>query len=736
MAISVSFAGSTIYRAGAYSETEIDLGGGFPLSPTGLVAIFGEAEAGAPGSAEANIANNVFSPEGMALIRAKYGSGPIVDAASFLFAPATDGAVPAGAQAVYIYKTNASTRATLALANSYGTVRAREYGQGGNLVSFKNILTAETAATHSGSATVASGAVDTASTQTLVIGINGADPISHTIATSANRAALLSNLNAAFTGLTFTANASNNIVITQTAGTNLHRNGFGRSFQIYSTSTALVTFGFTAGLYTPAVEPSAAATLYSSRDLLEESDTLGGNVVLAIGYQTAETAVTAATVTISDDDITLTVTGGTDAGSRILKKANYATLGDVVTAIGNLNSKWAAELPSNIYSQLSVEALDQITTVGAQSGTTTDAKYPARLKRDAWDTAEFFDASSQASIVSQLELGLPDEVQSVLGTGVALSGGAKGATSTAAVTAALEAFTKIRANMVVPLFSRDASDDIADGLTESTSAYTIAGIHQAVKTHLSLMATVKRRSERQGYLSYRASYADVKEQAGVLADPRCQLMFQDIKQNDSEGNLKWFQPWALACLVAGARAGSPVGTPLTFKYLNCSGIRHTADEMTTEEEDITLDFDPVTQADDAIAHNVTFLEAPQSGGFRLAMDNTTYGKDGNWVYNRGHVLYAADVLAFDFRTQTENIFVGKKNTISANEAKSICESILATYLSQGITVSTADAPLGFKNLIVSINGNVLNIDVTVKLVEGIDFVLEKITLSRATGSAQ
>ncbi len=289
--------------------------------------------------------------------------------------------------------------------------------------------------------------------------------------------------------------------------------------------------------------------------------------------------------------------------------------------------------------------------------------------------------------------------------------------------------------MIVPLFSRDYTEDITDGVTDAASTYTIAGIHQAVKTHLSLMGTVKRKSERQGYLSLRADYDDVKEQAGTLADARCQLFFQDIKQNDAESNLVWFQPWGQACLVAGARAGAPVGTPLTFKYFNCTGIRHTAQAMTTEEEDIVQDFDPITQGEDAIKANLCFFEAPQGGGFRLAMDNTTYGRDGNWVYNRGHVLYAADVLAYDFRTQTENIFVGKKNTLSANEAKAICETILATYLAQGITVSTSDAPLGFKGLITRLSGNTLEIDVTVKLVEGIDFVLERLTLSRASGTA-
>ena len=155
MAINVSFNGATIYKPGAYSKTTIDLGGGFPLSPTGIVAIFGEADAGAPGSAETNIANNVFSPDQMTQIRDKYGSGNIVDAAAFLFSPGADGAIPGGAQAVYIYKTNASVQAMLdpveAGTTDFGRLRARQWGTAGNQITFKNTMTSEVAANVTGS---------------------------------------------------------------------------------------------------------------------------------------------------------------------------------------------------------------------------------------------------------------------------------------------------------------------------------------------------------------------------------------------------------------------------------------------------------------------------------------------------------------------------------------------------------------------------------------------------------
>lgn len=601
MSINVSFNGATIYKPGAYSRTTIDLGGGFPLSPTGLIAIFGEADAGKPGAGEINIANNVFSPEQLPQIKQKYRSGPIVDACNFLFAPGSDGAIPGGAQAVYIYKTNASVRASKAL-TGYGVVTAREYGIGGNRVAIK---------------------------------ITG-------------------------TGATRTI------------------------------------------------------TISQKRDLLVESATVGGNNVLSVLYSGSATV---ATLEISAASITL----AEDASSSVLTKSEFATLQDLVDAI-NLIPGWVASVPSGQDARQNPSVLDQI---AATSALTT-----LLVPKDAAEVAAFFNASQIASISGAPAVGLPTALVEV-----ALIGGARGPSAASEMAVALSKFEKFRVNSVVPLFSRDATADIADGLTAAGSSYTIDGIHQAVKTHLSLMATTKKKSERQGYVSLKGSYTDCKAKAQSLADARMQLAIQDVRQADSDSVIKWFQPWAAACMLAGARGGSPIGLPMTFKYFNMAGIRHTAQPMSTAEQDIVSDFDPDLQFDDAINSGISFWEAPQTGGYRLVVDNTSYGKDGNWVYNRGHVLYAADVLAYDFRSQLENLYVGLKNTISAAEIKSTCESILGTYLSQGITVSTADAKNGFKQLVVQLNGNTVNVSVVVKLVEGIDFVLADITLQRATSNA-
>lgn len=733
MAINVSFNGATIFKPGAYSRTNIDLDGGFPIGPSGLIAVIGEADAGKPGAQEINIANNRYSGDQLVSIRNKYRSGNIVDAASFLFAPAADAAIPSGAQTVWFYKTNNSTQASLSLANSYGDVVSNEYGVGGNRLTYKSVLIGETPASVTGSdfdeTSVTAGDTwdlyENGVKKTFTVPAGG----------FANNAALIAAMadTANWSGAAVPA-----IAVVTVAGTDgassisidmaplatANQNGYGRSFELVEGSgSALSSMGLSAGMTTAAVEPSATIVLNQKRDLNVEEDTLGSNIVLEIGRDTSG-GIASAEVEITSSSIILKENG---VAVHTFLKDSFVILQDLIDEISlSVYSGWTATLSNSLYAQLSLSVLDEV-NIGAMSG---GGNSPARIKKDAYDVSVFFALSSLASIDNQVSTGLPDARAEE-----SLAGGTRGATSSLDIVNALEKFQKFHVNSILPLFSRDAIADISDGLTDSGSTYTIRGIHQAVKTHLSLMKTTKKRSERQGYVSLKDSYIACKEQAAVLSDGRMQMMIQDIRQTDSQGTIKWFQPWALSCLVAGSRAGAPIGEPLTFKFLNNSGIRQTGQAMSTAEENIVTDFDPDLQSDDAIQSGITFMEAPQTGGFRIVVDNTTYGRDNNWVWNRGNVIYAADIVAFNFRSALENRFVGRKNTVTATDVVGFASGVLSTFLAQGITVSTADAPQGFKQLTARIEGNTIIIGCVIKLVEGIDFVLTDITVQRATSEA-
>lgn len=716
MAINVTHNGSTIFRPGAYSKINIDLSGGFPLGPVGLIAIFGESTRGRPGAKETDISRNVYTASQVNEVREKYGRGPIVDAMNFLFSPASDGAIPGGAQAVYIYKTNASTRATLALANSYGTLNSVEWGVGGNTVTYQATETEEVAPVITGVDYVANAADAGAS---FTVYLNGVEEVV-TVATGTYADATTLAAAITISGVSVTADGDK-LVLTVDPDSTAHQNGWGKSLELVdSTPGDLAKLGLSAQVSTSSVESAMTVVIKQTRDLLEEEETVGGNVTLVAGYDGSETT---ASVQVTDTEVILTAGATTSS----FTKSSYPTLLQLVNAM-NLTADWSVALASTLYNSLSPEVLDLV-TVSAKTDDASIAK-PARIKKDAHEVSELFDESSIVDVSDQSDTGLMDPA-----TETALSGGTLGGTSSAEITTALEKFEEIRVNSVIPLMSRDATADISDSLTDATSTYTALGIHQSVKTHVNKMSTTKNRSERQGYISLKDTFDASLDRAALMADQRLQLCIQDTRNIDAQGTIKWFQPWSQSCLLAGARAGSPVGTPMTFKFINATGIRHTAQPMSTPEADIVIDFNPNSQDEQAIRGGITFFEVPQSGGIRCVVDNTTYTKDANWVFNRGNVMYAADILAFDFRNQLENIFIGQKNTVQASEVKSVAASILSTFLAQGITVSTADAPNGYKQLDVKINGNVITIDVTAVLVEGIDFALATLNITRVESEA-
>jgi len=954
MSINVTFNGATIMKPGAYSQEIIDKSGGFPVGPTGLVAIFGESTAGPPGSTISDISNSKFTPDQLPAIQALYGSGPIVDACSFLFAPAADGAVPGGAQTVYIYKTNNSTQSSLALANNFGTLQSLKYGTSGNLITYQDVavpaqpaqttstasfnltgapfdmivsgsphlndalaqeaeanalaaylaFTGETATpiaavldgqtltpgvystsaaslagTSSGTLTfngagtyviitsstlvtgAGAGAVPTmiltggataaniywvvGSSATINSGVSSAGAIfqgnviadvsisvSQTATINGSMVALtgaityaaaaqvhsqgssllgaaggfaalasstITNTGSSFfygnvgtspgtsvtlaggtivagggltmvlrlngdasandntftlpsgivtrallqsaltnagnwsaglpSGMTFTVSGSADTAaflnIAQALGSNPQRNGHGLNFQLVS-GGLLAAVNILAGLYISETEDMSVITINNTGALTTESGTVGGTIILELGRVGGGSVAPVATV-----NATNLLLINNSVIEYTIPLANFPSMNSLVQFInGSTAGLWTAALPSALVGQLPPSALDEAANVGANS---SGGSLPAQFKDDAYAIKQFFAQSSNVKLIQTSGQGVNGLLDPQGPTYFA--GGSLGATQSADIPNALAAIQAVHVNSVVPLFSRDASKDILDLMTDPSSNYTIAAIHQSVKTFLSLQATTKARSECQGYLSLHDTYLNCKLQAQNLADARCQLAIQDQLEVNSLGSLVWFLPWAGACMLAGARGGSPVGLPMTFKYFNTSGIRQTGQLMSTPAAQIVNDFNPATQYDDAIQNGITFWEKPPTGGFRLVVDNTTYGADPNWVFNRANVLYASDVLAYDFRNQLQAIYVGVKNTVSAAAVKSTCDSILTGYLAQGITVSTSDAPNGYKQLVVQIVGNTINISVVVKLVEGIDFVLATITLQRATSSA-
>ena len=916
MAIVVNFNGKSIRNPGAYSKTSVNLTGGFPVAPAGIVGIVGEGDAGAPGSTE-NIRNNSYSPAQFGEVVEKYKSGPIVDAFRLLSNPSNDDRIPNGANQIYIYKTNASTKASETLPSAYGTLESKNYGLDANTISFQTQLaqaeqgpqiapfsyipdenTAGALNVRINGGAVASVALPATTTpdafvtawnlavtgmtagggdatdvitaaeigDTLTIAFSGGLVATLTISTAWANTPAIGETVYIPTGSVIAGGGSENVggyVVTAatsssltlkkladplvsgagvgpvaiTAATEVQSfeevtmeydattpDGVGASIEISDDSGAVAleelmyggtdrgmlnstrvvdgstlalsivsgasvqitidsAFAATAqvgdiltilpgsiligaananvGQYlvtaatssvisctkfsgTPVavtatdilaiedlevykgITSNAAAPLStlsglekrvqislnrSSDDSSEDSTSLGGSIAMQLGYDG-----TTASCTINSVNMILTVVGGSGV-SHTIKLSDFETIQSLVDYI-DAQTGYSAAVGDNVIAQSAPSVLDRVSAVGICEENPNSL--PGQIKKDSKDIQDFFDNSELVDITRLKYAGLPD----VQTSAVFLTGGTKGGSSAASVSAGIDNMKKVRINSLVPLFSRDATDDILDELTEASSNYQISAINAAAKSHCLLMSDTLNRSERNAFCSHKGTFDESKDEAASLASSRISLCIQDAQVLKTDGTLEFVSPWGLASVAAGMQAGAAIGEPMTFKYLNVSAIQHT-------------DFDPMTEADEAIDSGILFADEPDQGGVRMVLGNTTYGRDANFVYNRISVLYAADMVAYNLRQQLESIFVGVSVAIAdATSIKNTTISILSTFLDAGIIVGDDENEgRDWKNLNVTISGNVAYLDVTITPAQGIDFVLPSIVLDNIRQTA-
>lgn len=322
----------------------------------------------------------------------------------------------------------------------------------------------------------------------------------------------------------------------------------------------------------------------------------------------------------------------------------------------------------------------------------------------------------------------------------ALSGGAQGASTNSNFSTGMSNSLGVDYNVLLPAISRDASEDIADadtGFTDPSSTYTIAAVLAAQVSHLILRGNTKNRREAQGMGGVRkSSKAAAYSAINSVASENMQVAMQDVVFSDATGNLKVGHPHVFAALCSGIRLGTDVGEPLTHKFINALQVGHFINAETLIPAG---DFDPNLDGDDAIDNGVLFSEK-FGNGFRIVVDNTTYGQDDSFIFNRGSVIEASYFTFKTLRETAENIFVGKK--VSNGLAKSIKNAVRNKLRELNapdvnIITSSSDAPEGFREdtFVVTVVGNTATVTVEFKPVQGLDFVFFNFTLGDIKQSA-
>lgn len=437
-----------------------------------------------------------------------------------------------------------------------------------------------------------------------------------------------------------------------------------------------------------------------------------------IGAGTAAT-LTIAGATLGVKNLTTAITGA--ASDNLSISLSNKTMKDVVDLI-SANPAYTVSLQNAQSGSVTPATdLDVITAV--------DIDTPAvDLYRNNEELADIINTESElvTAAVIQNVAGNPAVAAKAF-----MTGGVKGLSASSDFSAGFAASLSKFINVILPAISRDAADDILDGLTDSGSTYDVDSILAAMGTNLRLRGQIKNRKEAQGMGGHRSTtIATSYALSQTLASELIQLCVQDVLIQDELANDVWKQPHVQAAMMAGIRLGTEIGEPLTTKTLNCSGIGHAVNQATGISGG---DFDADLDFQVAIDAGITFAEQLRSG-IEVVVDNTTYGKDQNFVFNRGSVIEAAHFIARSLRARGK-LTVGSKTVAglrSTTETNMIDE--LEKLFSDDITSKDDEAPTGWKNLNVVVEGNTTLVSVHVKPIQGNDFVLIEIELgdSRVT----
>lgn len=473
-------------------------------------------------------------------------------------------------------------------------------------------------------------------------------------------------------------------------------------------------------------------TINKLNDTAEVLEQNPANAVLSIQYtgDASTSVLSIAGASKNAKTLTTTLAGDQTDGSANLNIAlSSYTMKQLVDFI-NAQTGYSCTLSTSTSAAKSATELDAVTAVDISSATSL-----YRLQEELVEIINETSERVEASLATTPVVGIIANV-----TNEFLTGGAQGASTNTNFSTGMSKSLSEEYNVMLPCASRDAADDIADavqGFTDAASTYTMASIFAAMNAHLRLRGSVKNRKEAQGMGGFRkATKADVYSTTSGLSSELVQIALQDCYVLDADNNLSWKHPHVFAAMCAGIRLGTEVGEPLTFKRVNASGIGHVVNPETgIESGDFNTDLD----LDFAIDNGVLFAE--KSGSiFRIVVDNTTYGIDDSFVYNRGSVVEAAQFVAKDIRGVAEDVFVGPK--ISRGVARSVKSAIRARLIELNsddvnIITSSLDAPQGFveETFVVELVGNTVRVQVEIKPVQGLEFVFIEFTLGDVRQSA-
>jgi hypothetical protein len=303
-----------------------------------------------------------------------------------------------------------------------------------------------------------------------------------------------------------------------------------------------------------------------------------------------------------------------------------------------------------------------------------------------------------------------------------LTGGTRGTSTNTNWQDGLDLLGRVRVNELAPLISQDLANE------GYGSTATFASVAAMVDSHVAYYSSTKGKSERQAYIGMKGTKTQILAQAGTLQSPHTVLTAQRVTRSDHTGTLKEFDEWGLAVIAAGGRAGSNMGEPLVYKNIRSSGLAQDSS------------WNPEDDGDDMVLGGVTFAFAPPNQGYKFDRVITTFTKLDNDAYVEESIVMGWKNVAYELRTQLENIFTGVRGLPSTIENIKIAASrILEAFRQEGQIVDSiltdGSTLRAYRELYVTLDGDIARLSVIVSPVSGINFQLSTLFLVPATIAA-
>lgn len=715
--VSTSFVNTN--RPGSYFDAKVK-STPVGVASSGNVVIIGEAAGGAAikgiDSTNGDVLKDTFyTPDQLADVQRKYISGPIVDAFRALVAASSDANITGAPNRIYIAKTNQGAKAQATVATAYGTLKDKNWGIEGNKYSYQISQSAsEVAASVTGTVIGSYGAALNGLTfQVRLNGVAAATvTLTNTPSDHSNLATLIVELNSKLpAGMTAVAGSlANTLTLFVNVDASANTKGYGKAFELIETHAGdLAALGHAAGVFYSSQEPAIQIDINRQDTNVNESFVVESDIAMEIGY-----AGTTATLTITSTALTTTVVGGSGANLSLLLN-QYSTIADLATYINAQTGYTCVVAPAA--TQVPPTALDEVTALAIAS--TGAGLKPGRVKKATYNFATAIAQSASLDFTPTAVVGLP-----IVAAKTYLANGLKGATLAANIVSAMTDLEGINVNFVVPLFSRNASSDITDGLTDSNSTYTIDAVNALVKSHVLKMSTAKMKKHRSCVLSYWGTYTEAKAKSTALAHARVSVAMQKSSQVNSAGVVVNFLPWHTAAVAAGMQVAGFYKS-ITNKLAN----------VISYEDPSGFDSGSPGKIEEALDAGLLFMEKSVVGN-KWVCDQTTYGVDTNFVYNSMQAMYGSDLVSLDLADSFQTAFVGQSLAdVDPATAIAFLASKMDQYKKQKLIAASDDAPLGFKNAKIKMNGPVMEISVEIKLATAILFIPINIEISQVQAAA-